>query len=155
MLKSLKRFPLVAILVLATALSACGEDDPSDPNDDDDDNPVGTTTVTFTYDPADAPNAPEITAVAVPGQFNTNPGEWSPTDPGFQMEEQSDGSWELTVELAPGTYEYKYHFNGDTWASNMCDDAVFGDVDGEVSPQNEGCTGGFGNATITVVSDDE
>ena len=150
MLASLKRFPLVAILVLATAISAC-DDDPTDEDDDDDDNPVGTTTVTFTYE---EPAGVDVSAVAVPGMFNS-PTQWDPTDPDFQMTEVSEGNWELTVELAPGMYEYKYHFNGDTWASDMCNDETFGDANGEVSPQNEGCTGGFGNATITVVSDDD
>ena len=153
MLQHLRRFPLVGILVLATALAACGEDDPSDPGDDDDDDD-GTATVTFTYEPG--PNAPEITSVAVPGEFTTNPGIWSPTDPNFQMEEQSDGSWELTVELEPGTYEYKYHFNGTTWASDMCNDMIFGDASGHVSPQAEECNASDnGNAIITVVDDND
>jgi len=155
MLKNLRRFPLVAVLVLAAAVSACDGDDPSDP-DDDDDNPDGTTTVTFTYDPAQAQGDPEITAIAVPGEFTTVPGVWSPTDPAFQMEEQDDGTWALTVELAPGEYEYKYHFNGDTWSPDMCNDAVFGDANGDVSPQQDGCNvNDNGNAIITVVSDDD
>ena len=150
MLQQIKRFPLVAVLVLATAVSACDGDDPTD--EDDDDNPEGTTTVTFTYEPG--PNAPEITAVAVPGEFNT-PTVWTPTDPEFQMTED-DGVWSLTVELEPGTYEYKYHFNGTTWASDMCNDDTFGDASGEVSPQADECNpSDNGNAVITVESDDD
>ncbi|HEX6588937.1 MAG TPA: hypothetical protein VF039_07940 [Longimicrobiales bacterium] len=149
MLQQLRRFPLVAVLVLVATATACGDDDPTDEDDDD-----GTSTVTFTYEPG--PNAPEITSVAVPGEFNTNPGVWSPTDPGFQMEEQADGSWELTVELAPGTYEYKYHFNGSTWATDMCNDMTFGDASGHVSPQAEECNAADnGNAIITVVDDND
>ena len=95
MLTSLKRFPLVAVLVLATAFSAaCDEDDPTDEDDD-------------------------------------------------------DGVWELTVlDLAAGTYEYKYHINGN-WVDNMCDDAEWGDL---ISPQNEDetCAAAFGNGVITV-----
>lgn len=152
MLNSLKRFPLAAVLVLATALAACGDDDPADPGDDGDDNPVGTTTVTFTYVPG--PNAPDITAVAVPGEFNT-PDVWTPTDPDFQMTEQASGNWSLTVEIVPGTYQFKYHFNGTTWASDMCGDTTFGDASGQVSPQASECSAeNFGNAIITIVSDD-
>lgn len=148
MLQELKRFPLVAVLALATAVSACDDDDPADPGDDD-----GTSTVTFTYVPG--PNAPVITAVAVPGEFNT-PNPWDPTDPDFQMTEQTNGTWSLTVELVPGTYSYKYHFNGDTWASNMCDDATFGDATGQVSPQLDECDpADNNNAVITVVDDND
>lgn len=148
MLEGLKRFPLVAVLVLATGVAACGDDDPTG----NDDNPAGTTTVTFTYE---EPAGIDVSAVSVPGEFNT-PDQWTPTDPDFQMEEVSEGNWELTVELAPGTYQYKYHFNGDTWPNNMCDDATFGDENGDISPQAEGChPTNFGNAIITVVSDDD
>lgn len=143
MLQQIRRFPLVAILVLATAVSACGEDDPTDEGDDD-----GTSTVTFTYN---EPQGVDVTAVSVPGMFN----DWNPAAQGFHMEEISEGHWELTVELEPGVYEYKYYFDGTTWSSNMCDDAQFGNQDGVVSPQNEGCTGDFGNATITVVDDND
>jgi len=99
MLTSLKRFPLVAVLVLATAFTAACDDDPADEDDDDD-----------------------------------------------------DGVWELTVlDLDAGTYEYKYHINGN-WVDNMCDDPEWGD---NISPQNEGCVGGFGNATITVAQGED
>lgn len=147
MLNSLMRFRLVTILVLATAASACGEDDPTDPDDDD-----GTSTVTFTYVPG--PNAPEITAVSVPGEFSDP--EWTPTASNVQMTEQSDGTWSLTLELVPGTYSYKYHFNGTTWSPNMCDDPTFGDASGQVSPQLDECdTADNNNAVITVVDDND
>ena len=151
MLNSLKRFPLAAVLVLATALAACGEDDPADPGDDDEDD--GTSTVTFTYVPG--PNAPDITAVGVPGEFNT-PNVWTFDDPDFQMTEQANGTWSLTVELEPGTYQYKYHFNGTTWAGDMCGDFTFGDASGVVSPQSNECNPeDNGNAFITVVDDND
>lgn len=130
------RFPLVAMLALAVAFTT-GCDDDDDPTDED-----GDDTVTFTFDaPA---GAPAVTSVNVPGEFNDP--QWNPSDAAFAMTEQSDGSWELTVELAPGTYEYKYYING-AWVENMCDDATWGDP---VSPQNEGCAGATNNATITV-----
>jgi hypothetical protein len=149
MLQQFRRFPLVAVLVLAAAVSACDGDDPADPDDDDGD---GTSTVTFTYVPG--PNAPEITAVAVPGEFSDP--VWTPSDPAVQMTEQANGTWSLTLELVPGTYSYKYHFNGDTWSENMCDDGTFGDANGVVSPQADSCdTADNNNAVITVVDDND
>lgn len=135
MLQPIRRFPLIAVLVLGTALTACGGDDPSDPDDDDD-----PSTVTFTFDPP--AGAPEVTSVTVPGVFN----EWNPAAAGYAMTEQANGTWQLEVELEPGTYEYKYFVNG-AWVENMCDDATWGDP---VSPQNEGCVGATNNATVTV-----
>ena len=146
MLQQLRRFPLVAILVLATAAAACGGDDPSDPDDDD-----GTSAVTFTYVPA--AGGPDVTAVTVRGTFNG----WGDPPSGTQLEmtEGGNGTWSAEIELEPGTYEYKYFFNGTTWSENMCADGVWGNpAGGEVSPQNEGCVGGFNNASITVDEND-
>src|SRR5687768_9073678 len=113
MLQQLRRFPLVAVLVLAAAVSACDGDDPADPDDDDDDD---TETVTFTFTPP--AGAPEVTSVAVPGSFNL-PTAWDPTNTDYAMTE-SGGTWSVEVELEPGTYQYKYHING-AWVENMCD----------------------------------
>ena len=143
MLQQLRRFPMVAVLVLGAAVSACGGDDPTDEDDDDD----GTETVTFTYVPADG--GPAITAITVRGTFNG----WGDPPSGTQlaMTEGGNGVWSASVDLEPGTYEYKYFFNGSTWSENMCADATWGNpAGGEVSPENEGCIGSFNNATITV-----
>ena len=126
------------MLVLAAAVSAC-DGDPADPDDDDDDD---TETVTFTFTPP--VGAPAVTSVTVPGEF-TLPTEWDPANTDYAMTE-SGGTWSLELELAPGTYEYKYYING-AWVENMCADATWGDP---VSPQNEGCAGATNNATITV-----
>ena len=143
MLQQLRRFPLVAVLVLATAVSACGEDDPADPDDGDDE----TTEVTFTYVPADG--GPAITSINVPGDFNT-PTPWTTT--ALPMTEGANGTWSVTVELAPGEYEYKYFFNGASWSENMCADATWGNPSGgEVSPQSEGCNAADNNNAIITV----
>lgn len=145
MLQQLRRFPLVAVLVLATAVSACDGDDPADPDDDDD-----TETVTFTFTPP--AGAPAVTSVLVPGSFN-QPTVWDNTNTDYAMTE-SGGTWSLEVELEPGTYEYKYYINGE-WVQDMCNDAVWGAAGtGDVSPQQEGCDAADNNnAIITVVAD--
>ena len=146
MLHQLRRFPLIAVLVLATAVAACGGDDPSDP-DDDDDGDDETTEVTFTYVPADG--GPAITSIFVRGDFN----EWGPpngTD--IPMTEGANGTWSAEVDLEPGTYEFKYFFNGSAWSENMCADATWGNPSGgPVSPQSDECNPeDFNNAIIVV-----
>ena len=147
MLQQLRRFPLVAVLVLAAATAAC-DDDPSDPDDGDDGD--GTSTVTFTFTPP--VGAPAVTSVVVPGSFN-EPTVWDPSNAAYAMT-QNGNTWSLTVELEPGTYEYKYYING-AWVENMCDDATWGAAGtGDVSPQQEGCDAADNNnALITVVDD--
>ena len=47
--------------------------------------------------------------VALCGEFN----DWSPES--TALGHQDDGSWSVTVPLAPGTYRYKYLLDGETW----------------------------------------
>jgi hypothetical protein len=47
--------------------------------------------------------------VALCGEFN----DWSPES--TALGHQDDGSWSVTVPLAPGTYRYKYLLDGATW----------------------------------------
>lgn len=47
--------------------------------------------------------------VALCGEFN----DWSPD--GTTLAHQGDGTWSVTVPLAPGTYRYKYLLDGETW----------------------------------------
>ena len=47
--------------------------------------------------------------VALCGEFN----DWSPD--GTALAHQGDGTWSVTVPLAPGTYRYKYLLDGETW----------------------------------------
>lgn len=97
----------------------------------------------FFYTP---PAGVTVTAVSVPGEFNG----WNPNDPAAQMEELPDGRWVAGIELAAGNYQYKYHFNGTTWAGNMCNDATWGDPanGGRVDPNLTTCNGE--NAVRTV-----
>ena len=141
----LKQWRLPAVLVLFSVLAACGEDDPSGPGDDDDDDPDP---IVFTYVPATG--GPDITAIAVRGSFNN----WGdPTD--LEMTEQNDGTWRAEIVLDPGTYQYKYYFNGTTWADNMCADGTWGNPPGgPVSPQSDTCVGGFNDAQIVVTAGD-
>ena len=68
---------------------------------------LGTVSVTFTYVPV---SGEKVTSVSLRGSFN-NWGEWP-------MKRQPDGSWSITVQLAPGTYQYKYYING-KWPHDM------------------------------------
>ncbi len=79
---------LVAAVVALTAVTAFAED------------------VTFTFSP---PEDMEVQSVSVRGAFN----DWGET----QMEKQ-DGTWEATLDLEPGEYQYKYFVNG-TWPQDM------------------------------------
>lgn len=85
-----------------------------------------------------------VTSVSVPGEFNN----WTPGT--HQMIELPDGRWVAGIELEPGTYQYKYHFNGTTWAGNMCNDGTWGDPDNsnQVDPDLDSCNGE--NAVRTV-----
>jgi hypothetical protein len=47
--------------------------------------------------------------VALCGEFN----DWSVE--GTTLAHQGDGTWSVTVPLAPGTYRYKYLLDGETW----------------------------------------
>ena len=90
----------------------------------------------FFYTP---PAGVTVTSVSVPGQFN----DWNPNAPSAQMIELADGRWVAGIELEPGSYEYKYHFNGSSWAGNMCNDGTWGDPDngGQVDPNLTACNG--------------
>lgn len=80
-----------------------------------------------------------VTSVAVPGEFNG----WDPTAASAQMTELADGRWVVGLDLAEGEYQFKYHFNGTTWAGNMCNDATWGDPDNDnkVDPDIVECNG--------------
>ena len=60
----------------------------------------------------DARHAQQVSLV---GDFNA----W---DPGkHPMKRDADGLWEKTVILEPGTYEYKFHQDGQ-WIADPCND---------------------------------
>ena len=83
----------------------------------------------FRFEKADAQS------VALAGEFN----QWH----GQQMSKQADGSWSLTIALAPGTYGYKFLVNGSDWVfdpSNSNRKTVNGIENSviEVSPSDDG-----------------
>lgn len=83
----------------------------------------------------------EITSVNLAGSFQG----WNNTaDP---MRE----TYALWLDLEPGDYEYKFVFNGDQWAGNMCNDTNWGDPENDymVDANGQGCADG-GNATLTI-----
>jgi len=70
--------------------------------------------VTFTY-PGPA------RSVHLAGDFNS----WSTT--ANPMARQADGTWTLTLELAPGTYAYKFVVDGSTWRHDEANPATADD----------------------------
>lgn len=71
---------------------------------------------------------------------------WSTTDTPMP------NTWLVTLDLDAGTHEYKYVFNGDGWAGNMCDEGTWGnpDFNNYVDPNGTGCVDGGENAEITI-----
>jgi glycosidase len=81
--------------------------------------PAFTVAVTFRYVPLPGE---EVRSVSLRGSFN-NWGEWP-------MEREPDGSWAITVCLAPGEYQYKFYINGQ-WPKDMATARGGGPVDPE------------------------
>jgi pullulanase-type alpha-1,6-glucosidase len=72
--------------------------------------------------PAEETPAAEIAieSVSFPGNYPSQIGgaEWAPDDPSVQAaDEDGDGVWTLTVQLPPGSYEFKAAING-SWDVN-------------------------------------
>ena len=86
--------------------------------------------------------APEINTVSVAGSFQG----WDPAATPM------DETFALWVDLEPGSYEYKFVFNGDQWAGNMCNDTNWGDPDNDfmVDTNGQGCVDGGENALLTL-----
>ncbi len=68
-----------------------------------------------------------ITTLRLLGDFNQWNGEAHP------MARNEDGSWSLTVTLAPGAYRFRYFANDETWAN---DDAADAYVPNEYGSEN-------------------
>lgn len=54
-------------------------------------------------------DAPEATAVAVAGDFNS----WDPS--AHLLSRSEEGVWQVTVRLSPGVHEYKFVVDGAEW----------------------------------------
>jgi cyclomaltodextrinase / maltogenic alpha-amylase / neopullulanase len=99
-------------LLLALALAACG-DDPTVPPPPP---PPPPGNHAFAYVPP--AGAPEVVSLSVRGTFNG----WAER----ALQRQADGSWRTTLDLPPGSHEYKYFINGE-WPTDMCEDRTWGD----------------------------
>ena len=91
------------------------------------------------------PDSVDVDVVTVAGTFQPEGAQWN---------NQSDtltNIWTYTVDLEPGTYQYKYQFNETNgWAGNMCDEGTWGNPEfgNAVDPDNDNCNGE--NAVITI-----
>jgi hypothetical protein len=142
----LMRGPLVAVFALAI-MTGCTEDEPFEP-------PVAEPVDhTFIFEPH--AETPAITSIGVAGGFEEEGGDnfWNPGH--NPMTENADGTWQITMKLDPGSYQYKYVFNGDQWPGNMCADATWGNPPGgEIDPNVQECVDdGFGGANALLVID--
>lgn len=117
--------------ILAAGILVGCETDAIDP-------PPGPVDHTFVYVPH--AETPAITSINLAGSFapEGDPEFWNPGLNPFSQ--QADGTWTLTKTLSPGSYEYKFVFNGDQWPGNMCADNTWGNPPGgPVDPDVEEC----------------
>lgn len=109
----MKRLALFAVALLAVVgMSACKAAGGGSAKADSGTGVVEAGVVEFTFTPLEGTD-PEV--VYLVGEFN----EWIPEDPNMLMEED-DGVYYLEMELDPGTYQYKFHIDGD-WVSDAED----------------------------------
>lgn len=137
-MKQMMHNAIAGVVVLAIA-AGCGEGTSAPPANQ-------SAQHTFTY--IRPSGAPQVTAVHLAGSFN----EWSTT--ARPMTQQANGSWSVTVALAPGSHQYKYVMNGGTWVQNMCSDPTWGDpaIGGKVDPTVASCApDGFGGQNAVLV----
>ncbi len=85
--------------------------------------------VRFTFTP---PEGFDVESVSLRGSFNG----WGETP----MERGADGSWSVTIDLAPGEYGYKFFINGE-WPKDMATWLDGGPVDPEA---DDYCEDGYG-----------
>lgn len=86
------------------------------------------------------PEGVEVTELYLAGSFQ----DWTPAN--TPMGE----TFQIWMDLEPGTYQYKFHFNGESWAGNMCNDENWGDPDNDfkVDINVQECDGE--NAVLTI-----
>jgi hypothetical protein len=96
--------------------------------------PEGLPAHTFEYIPHE--DTPEIESIVVRGEFQDF---WSGNRLRMTLWEDT---WSVTVGLEPGRYQYKYVFNGENWAGNMCAEGTWGNPPGgPVDPNIQECDG--------------
>jgi glycosidase len=128
--------PSIALALLAAAAFACSPPDTQADDDDTTDAAPGGPDAGPTGDvdagPGDPDAAPidtdceatfrlpgyaEATAVAVTGSFTDPPWAATAADGAEPLARSGDG-WQTTIELAPGTYSYKFVVDGTTWVAD-------------------------------------
>jgi 5'-AMP-activated protein kinase regulatory beta subunit len=62
--------------------------------------------------------APQAEKVSVAGDFN----EWNPMS--HQMKKDKKGVWKVSLNLIPGTYQYKFFVDGDWQSDPSCTDCI-------------------------------
>ncbi len=62
--------------------------------------------------------APHAESVSVGGDFN----EWNPT--GHPMKRDKKGVWKASLNLVPGTYQYRFFVDGQWQTDPSCADCV-------------------------------
>ncbi len=62
--------------------------------------------------------APDSQTVAIAGEFNG----WDAT--AFLLKRDAEGNWHGSVQLAPGTYQYRFVFDGSSWEHDPDREAV-------------------------------
>lgn len=133
--------PLYALL-LALPLVACGDDSITPPQDGQEPEDG----FLFSYTPP--PGAPPVNTIAVRGDFN----DWDSSP----MKARTDGSWDTRLDIADGTYEYKFYIN-QSWPADMCHDQTWGhpDADYWIDPDAAGCVddGHGGQNAVAVVGE--
>lgn len=62
--------------------------------------------------------APDAKKVCLAGSFN----EWNKAK--TRLKKDSKGTWKASVELKPGSYEYKFVVDGNWWNDPSCNSCV-------------------------------
>ncbi|OGQ01209.1 MAG: hypothetical protein A2026_10165 [Deltaproteobacteria bacterium RBG_19FT_COMBO_46_12] len=62
--------------------------------------------------------APQAESVSIAGDFN----DWNPTS--HLMKRDKKGAWKASLNLAPGTYQYRFFVDGEWQSDPSCTDCV-------------------------------
>ncbi|HSB07379.1 MAG TPA: isoamylase early set domain-containing protein [Thermodesulfobacteriota bacterium] len=62
--------------------------------------------------------APHAESVSVAGEFN----DWNPAS--HPMKKDKKGNWKASLNLGPGTYQYRFHVDGEWQNDPDCDECV-------------------------------
>ncbi|MDP3017097.1 MAG: isoamylase early set domain-containing protein [Deltaproteobacteria bacterium] len=62
--------------------------------------------------------APQAESVSIAGDFN----DWNPKS--HPMKRDKKGAWKASLNLAPGTYQYRFFVDGEWQSDSSCTDCV-------------------------------